>query len=355
MQADTFNGLTMPVFTAFSWAGEETAINYALSQLELFAKDVRAKLPPEIREDFAHVGISTESQAVYIATSEDVETDVHIVFNARPLSFEIQMALSHKKALSKGLARAMKDAEKTHKQIAELGPEWELHIQQMQIDEDSGIATHYQDLYKDTVANFDAETATAILSKAAYLNSEEQWVIPVYISRRFPAEQVSIMGLGVSEVMKEHIMALMPAIRAISGRTHKAPSAKGAGKAKTTRKTKDSKAKAAETEVEESFTYLASLKPLHLRRGFINLTPKHWPFFAINARTETRDVTIQYNNGIYDKKCSVWRLQPSDQARIVLSPAVHLWLENNFGANEQVKVIARKLGNNDIQISLSDA
>ena len=29
-----FNGLTMPVFTAFGWAGEETAIQFALSQLD---------------------------------------------------------------------------------------------------------------------------------------------------------------------------------------------------------------------------------------------------------------------------------------------------------------------------------
>ena len=31
-----FTGLTMPVFTAFGWAGQETAINYALDQLEQF-------------------------------------------------------------------------------------------------------------------------------------------------------------------------------------------------------------------------------------------------------------------------------------------------------------------------------
>jgi hypothetical protein len=105
-------------------------------------------------------------------------------------------------------------------------------------------------------------------------------------------------------------------------------------------------------ESDDSFTYVVDLKPLHIRRGFVNLTPEHWPFFALNARTETRNVTIYYD-GIYDKKSAVWRLQPSEQARIVLSPAVQEWLEDNFTANDRIKVTAMRLDNDELQVSLT--
>ena len=36
VQANQFAGLTMPVFSAFGWSGEETAINFALDQLQMF-------------------------------------------------------------------------------------------------------------------------------------------------------------------------------------------------------------------------------------------------------------------------------------------------------------------------------
>jgi hypothetical protein len=97
---------------------------------------------------------------------------------------------------------------------------------------------------------------------------------------------------------------------------------------------------------------VVELQPLHLRRGFVNLTPEHWPFFAQTARTETRNVTVYYD-GIYDKKSAVWRLQPSEQARIVLSPAVHEWLEDNFMAHDRIKVTALRLDNDEMQVSLA--
>jgi hypothetical protein len=107
-------------------------------------------------------------------------------------------------------------------------------------------------------------------------------------------------------------------------------------------------------DIEEMFIYTAELKPLHLRRGFINLTPKHWPFFQINSRTETRPVTVYYE-GIYDKKCSVWRLLPNDQARLMLSPPVHEWLEDYFQAGDQIEIVARKMNGDEIQMSLKSA
>jgi hypothetical protein len=101
----------------------------------------------------------------------------------------------------------------------------------------------------------------------------------------------------------------------------------------------------------EQFTYASELMPLHVRRGFINLTPQHWPFFALNARTETRQVTVHYGNET-DEKCAVWRLVPNDQARIVLSPSSQYWLEENFEAGDQVLVKAMKPDAQRIVITL---
>ena len=104
----------------------------------------------------------------------------------------------------------------------------------------------------------------------------------------------------------------------------------------------------------DSFTYIADLKPLHVRRGFINLTPAHWPFFASSSRSETRDVTIVFG-GRQDRHSSVWRLQPDDQARVVLGPQVQEWLEENFTNSEAIRVIARRLDNDEIRITLEAA
>ena len=41
---EEFTGLGMPVFTAFGWAGEETAQKYAYSQLEQFIALLHANL-----------------------------------------------------------------------------------------------------------------------------------------------------------------------------------------------------------------------------------------------------------------------------------------------------------------------
>ncbi len=54
-----------------------------------------------------------------------------------------------------------------------------------------------------------------------------------------------------------------------------------------------------------------------------------------------------------DENCTVWRLVPSDQARIVLSPPVHDWLEENAQANDQVQITAIKTDNQNIEITLA--
>jgi hypothetical protein len=302
-------------------------------------------------------GVNEVNKEVYLAANKDVYSDGHISFNARPLSFEVQLVLAEKAVIVKGLARAAKDPAGCHHIITQLGPEWTLRIQQMQIEEGTGEATHYQDLFKDSVKNLSLDAAAELFNKALYLNSEDHWVTPIYLSRRLPSEQVSVMGNAVIEVMNEQVVGLMPAFQFLTGRVK-------TKKRKITSRTRAPRTRAATgpltalpqgqeaVDSDDSFTYVVDLKPLHIRRGFVNLTPAHWPFFALNARTETRNVTIYYD-GIYDKKSSVWRLQPSDQARIVLSPAVHEWLEDNFAANDRIKVTAMKLDNDELQVSLT--
>jgi hypothetical protein len=351
-----FNGLGMPVFTAFGWAGEENAIKYALSQLDMFISALHARLPNTAQMDLPFFGVNETNREVYLASSKDVYNDGHISFNARPLTFELQLVIAEKAVIVKGLARAAKDPAGCHHIITQLGPEWTLRIQQMQIEEGTGEATHYLDLFKDSVKNLSLEAAAELFNKALYLNSEDHWVTPIYLSRRLPSEQVSVMGNNVIDVMSDQVVSLMPAFQFLTGRV-KAKRRKTTSRARTTRaKATGPLTTAPEGQLvvdsDETFTYVVDLKPLHIRRGFVNLTPQHWPFFAVNARTETRGVTIYYD-GIYDKKSSVWRLQPSEQARIVLSPAVQEWLEDNFSANDRIKITAMKLDNDELQVSLA--
>jgi hypothetical protein len=349
-----FNGLTMSVFTAFGWAGEETAIKYALEQMELFINALHARLPRAVQNKLGHVGISPATQTVYLAASPEVESDVHIAFYARPMSLELQLAITDEKVLAKGFKEAQKQPALAHRLITELGSDWSLRVQQMQIDEETGEASHYQDLYKDSVVNLDEETAAGVFDKAAYLNGEGKWLTPVYLSRRFPSEQASNMGPAIIDVMSEHVASLMPILSFLTGRkTSKESAAKTKANARQKAKAAVPEPVIQETQIdpEEGFTYVSVLKPLHLRRGFVNLTSKHWPFFALNSRTETRPVTVYYE-GIYDKDSAVWRLLPNDQARLVLSPTVHQWLEDHFEANDRVQVTAKKLNGQEIQLSL---
>lgn len=356
MSTTNFMGLTMPVFTAFGWAGEETAIKYALTQLELFISTLHMNLPRSVQTELPVYGLSQDSQGVYLAASSDVEQDVHIAFYARPMSLEIQLVITNTEVLAKGLAAAEKDPANCHHLIAKLGPEWGLRIQQMLVEEESGAISHYQDLFKEGLAQLNLETAAALFSKAAYLNSQEKWVTPIYLSRRVNSEQVAAMGTAVIQVMSEQIETLMPVVNFLTGRIGRKPS-KSKRVATKSRVSGKPAAPAVDefepdTQTQEGFTFVAELKPLHLRRGFVNMTPEHWAFFALTARTETRNVSVYYD-GVYDKKCAVWRLQPSDIARLVLGPASHEWLEDNFVANDKIQLRAMKLDNDEIQISLS--
>lgn len=363
MQASKeFSGLTMPVFSAFGWAGEENALKFALAQLQLFIDALYLRLPPDVRDEFTTRGLSQETQNVYLATGDTYDKEAYIAFNARPMSLEVQLGIVGKTLLSKGLAAINKDPVAAHHVLTQLDPNWTLRVQQMQVDAESGERAHHLDLFKESVNNLNEEQAREVFGRAAYLNEEDKWVTPVYLSLRMSSERVAAMGLAVLDIAADLVATLMPTLRLFTGKK-----AKKARPAKSTAKTPRRMPEAAEEapageqaitgsikSMADSFTYIAELKPLHIRRGFINLTPAHWPFFASSNRTETRDVTIVFG-GRQDRHSSVWRLQPDDQARIVLGAQVHEWLEENFANSDAIRVMARRLDNDEIRITLDAA
>jgi hypothetical protein len=352
MQSTTgFAGLTMPVFTAFGWAGEEAALKFALSQLELFVEALHADLPRPIKDRLPVHGLSVANQSVFLAASSAVEDDIYVTFNARPMSLEIQLILSDKEKLRKALKFAEGDLNRCHRLIADLGPEWMLRVQQMQVDEESGEATHYQDLFKDSIAEFSDEIAVAVLSKAAYFNGDAQWVTPIYVSRRIPSENAASMGTRITEVMGEMVATLQPLISFFNGETTQKV-AKTKVKAKPKAVEVAPPELPADLEPEVGFTYVSELQPLHIRRGFVNLTPEHWPFFAANSRATTCGVTVHFSAS-KDKQSSVWRLLPDDQARLVLSPIVHQWLEDYFEPYDKIQLTARKTSDGEISLTLA--
>ena len=355
----SFSGLTMPVFTAFGWAGEETAINYALDQLEQFVHLLHNNLSRQAKGDLPFAGLSRANRSVYIAAGEAPEEDLHIAFFARPMSLEMQLAITDTKALAKALKNAEAQPVMAHRLITELGAEWSLRLQQVQVDEESGEEAHYLDLFKDSITALLPEVSAEVINKAAYLNSEDKWVTPFFLSRRIPAEQASAMGLKITDVLSEQIDELLPLIHFLTGR-RASSKRKSKPKARTVKPMMGGK-EAEETssletvlKPEDGFVHISRIKPLHLRRGFINLTSAHWPFFAINSRTETRPVTIYYE-GVYDKDSAVWRMLPNDMARIVLSPSVHHWYEDNFSEGDEMHITVTRLDNDEIQISLRPA
>lgn len=361
MQSPTdFSGLTMPVFAAFGWAGEENALKFALSQMQQYVDTLYLRLPPPVRDEFPTHGLSRENQNAFLATGDAYESEAYIAFNARPMSLEVLLGIVGKTALSKGLAAINKNPAAAHHIITQLDPNWSLRVQQMQIDTETGERAHHLDLFKDSVGNFSEEQARDIFERAAYLTEEDKWVTPVYLSLRMPSERVAAMGMSVIPVSVDLVVALAPVLELFTGRKPKKQRA-----AKTTAKSKS--ARRVELEPEEapgeqaitasvkamadSFTYVAELMPLHIRRGFVNLTPAHWPFFSTSTRSETRQVTVVFG-GRQDRNSSVWRLQPDDQARLVLGPQVHDWLEENFNAGDSLRVTARRLENDEIRVTL---
>lgn len=352
MSSTAFNGLGMPVFTAFGWAGEDAAQKFAFEQLELFIGQLHAHLPSAIQSELPAFGLSRENQGVYLAANSEIETDAHIAFYTRPMSLEIQLAINAKEVLAKGFSAAEKDVLGAHRLVTELGPEWSLRVQQMLVEEESRAISHYQDLFKDSVTQFSPEVAKDVFDKATYLIGQEKWQLGFYLSRRVNSEQAAAMGPAIVQVMREQVEQLMPVLSFFTGRTgRKKGTRRAAARKAAAQQTKQAPVLETAVAPEDTFTFIAELKPLHIRRGFINMTPHEWPFFALSARTETRPVTVYYE-GLYDKKSSVWRMQPDDMARLVLGPGSHEWLEDAFMPDDKIELIVTRLEKDDVQITL---
>ena len=53
-----------------------------------------------------------------------------------------------------------------------------------------------------------------------------------------------------------------------------------------------------------------------------------------------------------DLESSVWRLSSNDMARIVLGDAARQWLQETFGPDDQVQIVATELDDDEIEIRL---
>lgn len=355
-----FNGLTMPVFTAFGWGGEEKALNFAFSQLEEFIRQLQANLPRTAQIHFPFSGLDKASRMVYLAANGETAQDFYIAFVVRPSSLEMILTLTNKMVLNKALKSIGTDPDKWLELMQGLEPAWSLHIPQMEYNEETEEATFYQDVYKDTVAAMTPEKAKEVGERTVFLNTEPKWLATFQFSQRIPAEQASTMGAAIIDIMAKRINNLLPLLsffgRKIGSTGTQSTKKKKAKKAKTSSTTTTTSASVTESVTSsDRFVYTTTLKPLHIRKGFINLTAEHWPFFAINARTTTRPISISYDMNKTDKDSSVWRLVSSDVARLVLGPSAHLWLQNNFDANDAVQVIATKVNPKEIEVFIDSA
>ena len=360
MSTEPFLGLTMPVFTAFGWAGQEAAIKFALEQMELFIQGLHLKMTRETQTVLPHRGLDRTTQGVFLARALETESDLHITFHARPMAFRMAVILNERMALSRAFAAIQANMDAWYESLKELSDGWEIRFQQMEFNPDTETATHYKDLYKGPVANLTASESAELVDRMAYLNGEEKWFAPIQLSKRMGSEFVAAMGTGVTTEVAKDVDELLPVLRLLAGglRASKGRAATKKAAGPTKRKTRAkarSKTTSASKIVEqkvEAFTYTAKLKPLHIRRGFINMTEAHWPFFAINSRTETRAVTLKFDGNV-DRKSSVWRLMPSEKARLMLSDRAHIWLEENFSPNDEVQIAATKVGEKEIEIDLA--
>lgn len=358
---EQFTGLPMPVFTAFGWTGETNALKFALAQMNTFIHALHRTLSTPAQQMLPFFGVDEDGMTAYLASNQHTEEGPYIILSARPTMFDVKLSITDKAALIRGLKTAETNPILWHRHLAELGPDWGLHFQQCQVDEESGSVSNYQDLYKEGISEWDLETCTSTTSRALFLTSEARWVTPLHINRRMRPEQASMMAEKLTRFLAADIDKLLPII-GMFGRPGKATKPnKKAGRPRTTAvNTAAPETKllstpspiTPSTERPEQFVYVAELKPLHIRKGFINLTPAHWHFFAESPRIGSRVVTLSYS-GKFDKETTVWRLQPDEMARIVLSEKAQTWFEKQFANATQVKVTAARLKQDEIQIILS--
>ncbi len=356
MSNEPFNGLTMPVFTAFSWAGQEQAIQYALGQLDEFIKLMHLRLSRETQTIFPQRGLDKTSQGVFLARDLETQRDLYMTFHASARSFRYAVSLFDRNALNRAFKAIQNDQSGFYDALSALEG-WELRIQQMEYNPETEEATNYRDLYKGAANALTPSESAEIIERAVYLNGEEKWLATVQLSKRSPAEFIAAMGTAVTSEVAKEVDNLLPVLRFLVGGVKKRPAAsrKKTPKKKSTAKRKKATAASVIAEEEvQTFTYIAKLKPMHINRGFVNMTEAHWPFFSINSRTVTRDIILKYEETI-DRESAVWRMVPSDKARLVLSDPARDWLDDNFSPNDEIQITAKKLGldkNDKIEIEI---
>ncbi|MFT7585097.1 MAG: hypothetical protein ACI9EW_001520 [Cellvibrionaceae bacterium] len=355
MSEEQFNGLPMPVFTAFGWAGEDAAIKFALSQLELFINGLHEIISEKARFHLPHHGLNQDARVAWFAINREPEVGPYVAFVARPNAFEMRISITDPATINRGLRAAEKDLQKWFRMLNDLGDGWHLQIEQRLKEDEAVEFGHYGDLFKDSVTALDFESLNKATSRAAFLNTEEKWTVPVFVTRRMTADQAAGMGRDLINFMSVELDKVLDVVALFSrtSKESKAAAAKTKSKGATrTRKTAGRPPKVVVEAVPQTFSYVAELKGLHIRKGFINLTPEHWPFFTEGKRMETRPITIKYAEAS-DASCAVWRLQPDDQARLILSEPAHAWLLTTFSANSKVTVDALRTLENQIEVTLS--
>ena len=345
MSNEPFNGLTMPVFTAFGWAGQEQAIQFALTQLEEFIKQMHLRLSRETQTIFPQRGLDKTTQGVFLARDLETQRDLYMTFHATMSALRYAIVLNDRVALARALKAIQNDQSGFYDAVSEMGDDWELRVQQMEYDPETDEATTYKDVFKGGVSTLTPSDTAEIIDRAAYLNGEEKWLATIEFTRRVPAEFVSAMGSAVVGEIAKEVDGLLPVLRYLTGGVKRSSTRKKTSTKKRAAAEKKETTSASKIAQEEtlSFTYVTQLKPLHIRRGFVNMTEAHWPFFSINSRTTTREVILKYEGNI-DKRSAVWRMVPSDKARLVLSDAAQEWLEDNFSPNDEIQITAKKHG-----------
>ena len=357
MSTITFNGLTMPVFNAFGFISTPEALKYALEQVEQFILMLHATMPREAQVIFNHKGLDQETQGVYLARSFDVAQDVNMTFHAKPAAMRWAINLTERNTLARALATIQRQPDHWISCLEKLGDAWELRCQQMEFDPETGEATHYHDLFKDPVTVLTSQVSAELIDRLSYLNTQDKWIAPIYLSKRMSAQYCADLGMGLITQLGTEIEEMLPLLRLLTGGVRPTGTAANSKKKpnSTTRAQEKGQVTSASDVLEnrvEQFTYTAKLAPLHLRKGFINMTAAHWPFFSINNRTEVREIILKYD-GNTDRKSSVWRLNPNNIARIVLSERAQIWLEDNFNTDDEIQVVATKRTNDEIEVELS--
>lgn len=344
MSTTPFQGLTMPVFTAFGWLGQEAAVSFALEQLSLFSQNLHTNLSRSTQIIFPHFGLDKDTQGVYLARTNNITDDLYFTFFAKPMALRMGINLNNQDAVGKGLKAIQNDLTSWINGLHSLQGDWEIHAQQLEHNPETGVTMHYKDLFKDKPSALSARQSADLIERMIYLHDEPKWHTSLVISKKWPSQFIAGMGESVSSQLASELDSISPLLRLLAGGIKEAKVKAPAKKKRAVKKrSKATSASAVQENQIEQFTYNAILKPLHIRKGFINMTPAHWPFFSISSRTEVRDVVMRYEANV-DKECAVWRMVPNDRARVMLSDKAQRWLADNFSPEDEVQISAIKHG-----------